>query len=194
MVSFTGYQSGAIAEAKMSNIGLYSFRPCGAEDLDGRIEQIDYEYIDEGTWSVHLEFKTRDINVGSIGSLHEVGIYDENGVRIGNLHEVVSGLLEREIFKRGKKAGVFRIDWSERQVYIHSNRNGEKLALRVHFIEVEYELIKSRIKFKPGLRSPDDWYIMEDAIGDAWRLIHTSTINEIANMYLGDSNSESGIE
>ena len=57
MVSFSGYQSGAIERAKDENIDLYEFRPCFSQDLHKNLKEINYKQIEPGFWHVKADLE-----------------------------------------------------------------------------------------------------------------------------------------
>lgn len=192
MVSFSGFQSGAIDEAKVEKIRLFEFRQSVADDFIRKMHVINYKPINPGHWSVRAHLDTgisssellnaeEELLKSSGEDFHDVHVYAKNEVRIGKLSDIITDLIEREVFWRGTTEGTIDIDWSARRFFLHLTSKGENVVRRVFSIVVSYQLPKIR-KYITQF-NPSDWYIMKNAIENSYGLIRLSRVQEIEDLY-----------
>ena len=191
IVSFNGFQAGALDEARLSRIDLFEFRPCVKNDFRKGAKVVDYQPIEPGHWGVGAELsgeidpdsdpetEIKEIN-SSFSGFHDIDVYDEKGCRIGRLDDMISSMINRE-WLRGVKESTLNIDWSSVKLFIHSTRAKKVFTARVLSLEVEFQLpdIRKRIQdFKHN-----EWYLMKDVIRSKHRLIPKSRVREIERLY-----------
>ncbi len=186
MVSFSGYQSGAIERAKSENVDLFEFRPCLPDEPPKNLKEIRYKEIKPGLWHVKADItltqEEKDVYDELLESeslsLHSGKLVTKEGLPIGMLDDVVTDAVEREIFSKRKKSGPFMIDFPSREFFLHFGqiRVGIK-SLHIEFRYPEFEMQKSNL-------NPDDWYIMKDVIQNINGLIRKSDIDLIEKKYI----------
>jgi len=193
IVSFSGFQAGALDEAKSSRIDLFEFRPCVENDFKKGAKVVDYQPIEPGYWKVSAEVtgelesdsepeeEIAEIS-SSFSSFHNIDIYDEKRDKIGRLDAMISSLINKE-WLHGVREGVLNIDWSSVKLYIHSTRAKKVFAARVLSLEVEFQLPDIRKRTRQF--NHDEWYLMKDVIRNSHRLIPSVRVREIEKLYRG---------
>ncbi|MFW9889154.1 MAG: restriction endonuclease [Candidatus Thorarchaeota archaeon] len=186
MVSFTGYQSGAILKAKSANIQLYSFRQCEKRDLD----LIPYDGLDgpvEFSYRLDCMPVSHDLSIEEKGLLASGGsatydgyLYDENGKRINTVRNIIKRNLEKEVLLRDKKAGIFKFDLTSKQFYTHEVWKGEKLVMKVQSLEV---IFNAEYRVQVEFKEPSDWWIFEDVIDKSLIFLPKKAVDEIRTIY-----------
>ena len=184
IVSFTGYQIGAIELAKQLGIRLFEFRPCTDDDITKDSKAIEYDPVGPNNWHATLKFfsKTPLDNVAdqvskSLEDIYNVIIFDKDGNEIGIVGKIVEDFIDREIIQYGRRQGKHTIDWSTMNYQIQPYLLDRSLG--VASLEIDYQLpIKQII---PMISS--NWNIMRDVINDSTRLIPMSKIKEIESKY-----------
>lgn len=183
MISFSGYTSNAIDEAEISRIDIYSFRPLQLGDVATNIRQIDFPEILMPFPKARLEISSDDITPEEVKSLdiqmkrvEDFDIFDENGVKVGNLDRIAGTMAEFEVLTQGKRMGTITKDWSSQSLYLHTELNGRTLRIRVTAFEVSY---KTAIVAIPGIFRHEDHYIMKNEITGARELIPLKQVERI---------------
>jgi len=191
IVSFSGFQAGALDEAKLSRIDLFEFRPCVESDFKKGSKVVDYQPIKPGYWRVSAEI-TGEFNqdsdpekelteiTSSFSGFHNIDVFDEKGIIVGRLDDMISSMINRE-WLRGIQDGTLNIDWSSVKLYIHSTRAKKVFAARVLSLEVDFQLPDIRKRTREFKH--DEWYLMKDIIQETHRLIPFSQVREIEDLY-----------
>jgi len=188
MVSFCGYQAGALDEARESSIALLEFRPCIVTDFHQGTKIIEFDPIKEGQWRVKLGVaieKTPHLDLdreakqfaGAMENYHAVSVYDKDQNKIGLLSKIVSDIIDREVLLHGKVEGFLNIDWSTKDFYVFHTKQGT--PIQITNIEIEYQFPIKQIK--PF--NPSNWYIMKNVLDNTRRLISTTKVREIERLY-----------
>ncbi len=185
IVSFNGFQKGAIELASELDIRLFEFRPCTDDDVTKDTKAVQFDPVAPSNWRARLNIfsktlptdsETEKIN-DSMKSIYDVIIFDEDAKEIGIVGKIVEDFIDREIIEYGRKAGEHTIDWSTKNYQIQPYLLDRSLG--VTSLEIEYELpIKQIIPMVS-----DNWYIMRDVITNSTRLIPVSKIKKIESKY-----------
>jgi hypothetical protein len=182
MISYSGFQSGAIDEAGESNIALFEFRPCMKGDFRKGTKIVNFDPIGIGHWHVgaHLRSDTpldQERELLSSKSFHDVEIYDDQGKRIGKLDKIVSDMIDREMIYHGRKEGTLNIDWSDKRFHFYLTNNGKKIEITA--LDIDYKLPITEVK--PLI--PRNWYIMKNVLDNSRRIIMASKVKEIESLF-----------
>ncbi len=182
MISYSGFQSGAIDEASESNIALFEFRPCKEGDFRKGTKIVNFDPIGIGHWHVRADLRSRtpldnDKEELSSKSIHDVEVYDSQDMRVGKLSRIVSDLLDREMIYHGRKKGNLKLDWSEKGFHFHPS-DGER-DIMIAGLEIDYELPVTEIK--PLI--PNNWYIMKNVLDNSRKIIMASKVKEIESLF-----------
>ena len=110
MISFSGFQSGALEEARDSNIALFEFRPCREDDFRKGTKIVNFDRIGTGQWHVKAELSSKtplenEEDELSVISIYEVELLDGKGESMGKLGKLVSDMIDREMIYNGRKEG-----------------------------------------------------------------------------------------
>ncbi len=178
MVSYSGFQSGAVDTAKESKIDLYNFRQCEIEDMDGEATQIDFETIERIDWYASMGFDSPYRHIQNLS----YDVYTKDGKRIGTKDTIAFSLLEKVALIEKKKNGVAIENLSSVEWYIYSYFGTEKIAHRLRTLVIHYSS-QQELWIKPFLGNHKDWYVMENIIEDSRRLMTRLTVERITNMY-----------
>lgn len=180
MISYSGFQSGAVDEARESSIALFEFRPCVEGDFHKGTKIVNFDPIGIGHWHVGANLRSDtplDTVKLSSKSFHDVEIYGDQGRRIGKLARIVSDLIDREMIYYGKKEGLLKIDWSDKGFHFHLSSNGKKIEIAT--LEIDYKLPITEIK--PLI--PCNWHIMKNVLDNSRRIIMASKVKEIESLF-----------
>lgn len=187
MVSFSGYTSTAIDEAEASGIDIYSFRPLQPGDVAANIRQINFPEILMPFPKAKLEISADDITPEEARSLsikmeriQDFDIFDEDGMKVGNLDNIAGALAEFEVLTMRKRAGRITRDWTSQPVYMHSELNGRTIRMRVTAFEVRY---RTSIVAAPGVFRHEDHYIMKNEVTGIRELVPREHVERIGIKY-----------
>ena len=187
MISFSGYTHSAIDEADSSQIDIYSFRPLQLGDVAKSIRQIDFPVILMPYPKAKLEISADDITSEEVKELdvkmeqvEDFDIFDENGVKVGNLDQIAGAMAEFQVLTQRKRVGIVSRDLSSQSLYLHTTLKGRKLRIRVTAFEVRYRTV---IIAKPGVFRHEDHYIMKNEITGSRELIHRTQVEKIVVKY-----------
>lgn len=188
MISFSGFQAGAIERAKSENIDLFEFRPCSQDDIEKKIKVINYAPIEPRHWHVGVEWEISQKEKDEFGSLlqnpekfkfSDAYIVADNGTKTVKFGDFAVGLIEIEVFKKGKIEGTISIDCSHMDVYLQFKDVDFKPKIRT--IQISYKFLG--LQTHTTEFAPKNWYIMKDVIGNSLGLIPLSVIQEIEKRF-----------
>jgi len=185
IVSFKGFQIGAIELARELNIGLFEFRPCTDDDVTKDTKAVQFDLVAPNNWRAGLKFFSKTLPADSemekindsMKSIFDVIIFDEDAKEIGIVGKIVEDFIDREIIEYGRREGKHTIDWSTKNYRIQPYLLDRSLG--VASLEIEYQLPFKQII--PLI--PSNWYIMKDVIANSTRLIPASKVKEIESKY-----------
>jgi hypothetical protein len=182
MISYSGFQSGAIDEGRESNIALFEFRPCKEDDFRRGTKIVNFDPIGTGHWHVRADLRSRtplDNNKEELSSksIHDVEVYDSQDMRVGRLSKIVSDLLDREMIYHGRKKGNLKLDWSEKGFHFHTSDDEREIIIAG--LEIDYELPITEIK--PLIA--ENWYIMKNVLDNSRKIIMASKVKEIESLF-----------
>lgn len=182
VISYSGFQSGAVDEASESNIVLFEFRPCKEGDFRRGTKIVNFDPIGIGHWRVGADLRSktpfdREREELSSKSIHDVEIFNDQNKRIGKLGRIVSDIIDREMIYHGRKEGTLKIDWSNKGFHFQLTNNGKKIE--IFALDIDYKLPITEIK--PLI--PSNWYIMRNALDNSRRIIMASKVKEIESFF-----------
>ncbi len=202
MVSFKGFQRGAIEEAKISNIDLIEFRRCTRDD-----------FIDEQGESYVMEINLELVGIKPIFSLrfdrvqvlspdfdkkekpklnlaekvivtpNYYGIYDQNGIYIYNLLDLFNQqLLNLGEPNEGEEIEI-PINWEENKYHIIIKWEEKIIKLRLIEFTIIVNFLHTSDSMKIGSNNPNNWFIMKNIITGEKRLVFITQIIAIQNKF-----------
>jgi hypothetical protein len=185
IVSFSGFQRGAIEDARELDIGLFEFRPCTDADFKKGTKLVKYDLLLPNYLNSRLRFgipaplyEERKQIIEAMRDIYKVTIYDEKGNVVGNLGRIVTDIVEREMIQYGSNKGKTIVDWSDKNYQCRSTLYDKSIFATS--IEVEYELPIREIR----PLNPENYYMMKNVITGSRKLIALSKVKAIESKYL----------
>lgn len=203
MVSFKGFQSGAIAEAKLSNIDLIEFRRCRESDFIDEQGNPILMQINIETTSISPSYKLRfnkirvltnnltDSDIIKLKSVEKMilepiycGIYNEKGIYIGNLLDLISNLnLDLEDKRYNGEEVKIPVNWEDKKNHIIIKWNDQIIHLELLHFTIIVNFIETKESTIIGSNNPNDWFIMRNIIDKNEKLIFKAVVESIQNKY-----------
>ncbi|NMC08466.1 MAG: hypothetical protein GYA24_24875 [Candidatus Lokiarchaeota archaeon] len=183
MVSFAGFQKGAIAAAKKHGIELIEFRNCVESDLDGRLMKMKITLVG---LSPQYEIHNMNIKVLSpqldesdkarllnskltLDKGHNSHLYNSAGHYIGDFLNIVQNIYEQEKrYIKHDDENTINVNWKDKDFCFRYNWEDKDLLIKINDFKLKITYNRMVDDLEIGSNDVSDWFIMDNlTIGKA---------------------------
>ncbi len=205
MVSYNGFQEGAILQAKQASIELFEFRELKKEDLkDKEVLQIDLKLngympnfrVSKMTRKIITPILTdeekSEFNKAPLKLVKNQNdfLYNDKGVYMGSFLEFIDKIYIKNIATLNfDEKNTIKIDLDEENYYMRQEWKEKNILLKILNFDLIIEFIVNSTDLIIGSDKIQDWYLLKNITLNKSRLIPKFIASNIQKKYLEEKNN-----